>query len=414
MKISKREKILLGILVVWLILFGYFKYVYAGQKSKLEKLRTERITLQAKLDTVNAQINSIKNKESDVKVLNSKIQDKSKLLYPTIAQEKIIIELDSLMSKSKLKGTIGFSDIAVQAVEVKKPEEKKNAQSSLQPLADQYNSTFNKNSNNVNVAENKNNGTATAPKTDASGSTVEQMKVNLTFSGSYSNVIDFIKNIETNSKKIIIANINLSQVSKTDVSGSCELNFYAVPKVSNEDEEYMKWNYSNNYGKANPFDGGNSVSINTTIEQANAPKKEVYDFVLSARSINSDLPTIMLGKADDSSKSTYVYADSNGKEPIEIYFIQKDNKYYYKYKTSRGSYPMQYNGDGIEFKPKNNVIALKVFSDKRINADDKASADVKIINKTDKLVTAIVSDDDSSNPRVNILGEGSAVDVKRN
>lgn len=408
MKISKREKLLLGILVVCIILLGYFKYVYAKQRIKAENLKSEKFALVTRLSLAKAQINSIKSKESDIKVLNSKIQDKSILLYPTIVQEKIIIELDTLMNNSKINGTIGFSDISVQTIEVKKPEEKKKVASTLQPFADQYNAYFNKQSK----TDEKSSGNTA--KADNSKNTAEQMNVNLSFKGSYKNVTDFIKNIESSPKKIVITKMNLSQSGSDELSGSCELMFYAVPKISSEDEAYMKWNYNNSYGKPNPFDSGSAIKVDSTIEDASKVKKEAFDFVMSVRSINSDLPTIMLGRANDNTRNTYVYSDNNSKEAVEIYVTQKDNKYFYKYKTSRGSYPMQFNGDGEEFNPINGEIALKIYSNKRSGTDDKASADIKIYNKTDKVVRANIENDDNVNPRVNITGDGNSVDVKRN
>lgn len=134
---------------------------------------------------------------------------------------------------------------------------------------------------------------------------------------------------------------------------------------------------------------------------------------MSVRSMNSDLPTIMLGKANDNSKNTYVYADSNSKENVEIVITKENNNYYYKYKTSRGSFPIQYNGNGVKFQPLNEYISLKIYSNKRLNNDDNAGANIKIINKTDKIINVEIESDDTLNPRINISGEGSSINVKK-
>jgi type IV pilus assembly protein PilO len=413
-KMSKREKVLLYILLIIVILFGYYNYVYLKQSTKVQALKEERQKLDTKLSTLNAQINSIQSRESDLKILNSKIQDKSKLLYPFIAQEKIIVELDDLMARSKITGTISFSEAAVQPLEDKKQEQKKAESSSLQPLVDQYN-IISKDSTKAGTAPQA----AAQPKTQAnaqpaaSQNKVEQMKVTLSFRGSYDNVISFIQNVETHPKKLVINKISLSQSAKDEVSGTCDIEFYAVPKLSNEDEQYMKWNYSDSYGKTNPFDGGGAVSINSTIEGSSVVKKDPYDFVMSVRSISSDLPTIMLGRANDSARDTYVYGDSNSVENVEIYLTKKDDKYYYKYKASKGTYPMQFSGEGIDFKPGSGSIGLKIYSNRRTADSDKAGANIKIVNNTDKVVNVSIENDDNTAPRVNITGEGSSVDVKR-
>lgn len=412
MKISNREKILIAILGVFLVVYGYYNYVFLKQSAMVEAVRNNRNTLETKLASLNSMISNLDKRESNLKILNSKIQDSSILLYPTIAQEKIIIELDELMAQSKINGALSFTEVDVKVIQSNTVEQKQIAKGSLQPVTDEYNSKFNKD---VKILENSNKTAVSTSKqmSKAEGSNVEQMQATLTFNGSYENIISFIKNIENHPKKIVITNMNISQSSKTEINGSCQLEFYAVPKISDEDAEYIKWSYNNPYGKVNPFDGGSSITMNNTIEQTSTAKKDAYDFVMSVRSISSDLPTIMLGKANDSAKNSYVYGDSNSKESVEIVFTQEGGEYYYKYKTSRGSFPMQYDGNGTKFKLVNGDISLKVFSNKRIGSDDKSAADIKITNKTDKVISVLIENDDSLNPRVSIAGEGSSVDVKR-
>lgn len=412
---SKREKVLLYILLVIVILFGYYNYIYLKQSAKVLGLREERQKLETKLNMLNSQINSIQNRESDLKVLNTKIQDKSMTLYPVIAQEKIIVELDQLMTKSNVTGNLSFTEPAIQQIVESKQNSPKAEVSSLQSLVDQFDTitkdTSKANASSQAAAQSKAmiNGHNTAALSKA-----ELMRVTLSFRGSYANTISFIQNIENHIKKVAINKVILSQSAKDEVTGSFELEFYAVPKLSNEDEEYMKWSYSNSYGKSNPFDGGSAVSFSSTIEDSSIVKKDPYDFVMSVRSISSDLPTIMLGRANDSARNTYVYADSNSNENVEIYLTKKDDKYFYKYKTSKGTYPMQFTGEGLEFKPGSGSIGLKVYSNRKTADSDKAGANIKIVNNTDKVVNVSVENDDSASPRVNITGEGSSVDVKKN
>lgn len=413
MKMSKREKVLIIILALLIIVYGYYEYIYKNQISKINELKTQKVTLENKLNFLNNMIADLDKNESDFKILNSKIQDTSKILYPYISQEKIITELDKIITNSNIIGAFNFSEVSVQPIKNNnKEEDKKTKESFLQPTVDEYNNitdnTKKNIGNNKNEDENK-----TYSNNDLN---IEQMQATLSFRGNYNSIINLIKNIESNSKKIFITNINLNQSDKNEISGSCQLEFYAIPKIDNyvEDEEYIKWNYNENYGKANPFDGGNSINISNTIEESSIIKKNSYDFVMSVRSMNSDLPTIMLGKANDNSKNTYVYADSNSKENVEIVITKENNNYYYKYKTSRGSFPIQYNGNGVKFQPLNEYISLKIYSNKRLNNDDNAGANIKIINKTDKIINVEIESDDTLNPRINISGEGSSINVKKN
>ena len=95
----------------------------------------------------------------------------------------------------------------------------------------------------------------------------------------------------------------------------------------------------------------------------NANKGITSDFIASVKSITSDLPTIMIGKANDDLRTTYVYADSNSEENVEMILTQDGDKYYYKYKTSKGTFPANYNGLGAEFVPTSKNIVLNVLSE---------------------------------------------------
>ena len=227
-------------------------------------------------------------------------------------------------------------------------------------------------------------------------------------------LLDLIKNIESNSKKIIISNLALSGSSTGELSGTANLEFYSVPKFSGMDVDYFKWDYNNTYGKKNPFvsvsEKNNTVS--TTIEEASKPKEDVKDFAMSVRSVNSDLPAIMLGNYNDTERKSYVYADENSAEAVEIVFVEAGGKFYYKYKIGNSSYPQQYSGNGIEFAPANKDISTVIFSNKRLSDTDKVGVNISVINKTSRVVNIYVSNDDAAKPRVSVKGEGSVVNIK--
>lgn len=408
MNLSKREKAMLLFLGALIIFVGYYKFVFTPQRNKISKLSAEKTQMKSKLDNMKIQISSMDKKQSDIKILNSKIGNKTMLLYPSIEQEKIIIEIDKLLNDNKIDGNLSFSEINLEAVEVKSKEEVKKAVTSpLTAIVNEYNNLTSKEKTQaVNGAPSK------AKETTAVNA--EQIKINLSFKGTYENFTKLLNSFENYSRKIAVTNIAISQNTESEISGTASLEVFAVPKITEEDAEYMKWGYENSYGKLNPFAGGSAGVFNSTIEEASKPKAESFDFALSSRGINSDLPTFMLGKAKDEGKKTYVYGDTASTEEVEIVFTKKDNNYYYKYKTSKGSYPLNYEGEGASFIPLSSEIIIKAFSSKRNNGEDKASVNIKIINKTDKNITVFVEGDDKDKPRISITGDAGNVDVKRN
>ena len=132
---------------------------------------------------------------------------------------------------------------------------------------------------------------------------------------------------------------------------------------------------------------------------------------MSVKSNSSDLPTVMLGKAHDKDNLSYVYADNKGIEVVEIVLTKAENGYYYKYKTSYGTYPLVYAGNGELFTPVGDDITLEVMVQGRIDSSDLAGAQLNIINNTDKVLNININGDDSSKPRVTVESQGNAVKV---
>lgn len=403
MKLNKREKILVSLLAVILIIGVYYKFVFTVQREKLATLTKQKAEYDKKLSDINRQISLKKQIETDIKVLNSKISDQTIRLFPAIKEEQLIVYMDGLLAKSNIIcNAIAFSDIQVKGVDGNRSQGSGGKKVPLQDLVDEYKGTPKSNQN-----ANKNDNKQSEP--------AESSTIGISFKGTYASVIEFIKSIEGYDKKIVIPNIQLSQ-DATGVTGATTLEFYAVPKISDEDKDFFKWEFNNVYGKVNPFDGAVAgTGISSTIEEmGNSVKEPIYDFVMSVRSASSDLPSVMLGRAKDSTKSTYVYADNPQVENVELYLTEKDNKYYCKYKTSRDKYPAQYDGDGVELNIKESNINFKIYSNKRSGPTDLSGANIKIYNKTDKTVKVSIERDDDVRPRAIVSGEGGSVEITRN
>lgn len=413
MKISKREKILLTIAAIVLLVGVYYRVVFSYQKDKLNALIQQKDEYDKKMQNINKQI-ALKNKtETDIKEINSKLKDMTSILFPSINQESFIVYVNKLLSDNNLEGiAMTFSDIKAVPVEEVKKDQKDDKTSSLKGVIDEYNGAPSKDNNTTNDKKTNNNN-----KTDNKDKpSTENISLNISFKGSYKNLLNFIKALETYPKKIIVSNLQISQSNTDEVTGNVQMEFYAIPKISDEDKDFFKWEYNNTYGKENPFDGKIDVQqTSSTIEQSGTTNKDQnYDFVMSVRPVNSDLPTVMLGRSKDYSKQSYVTADNPGITNVEMYLIQKDGKYYYRYKAGKFTFPPDANSDGEQFSIKGNNISIMIYSNKRVDKSDVSGVNLKIYNKTDKTVNITIDGDDNATPRVSVTGEGGGVDIKRN
>lgn len=424
MKVSKKEKLLLGILLTILISVVYYQFIYLKQVERLNLKRQELVEVEGKYNSTMQTIATLENKKTEIKVLNSSIEEKSIIFYPTLLQEKIILEIDQLIIASGLKANISFSPIETTIVEALSSQEVQKQESSLQAIADEYNkdgqTTMADNNQGEEAQENNvllSSGEIISEENTTSNaensSTAEQLKIGISFNGSYDSLKRFIGLVEDYKKKINITNIAITPSSQTDITGSMNLEFYGVPKLGEQDMEYLKWELENTYGKDTPFAAGAANgAYSSTIEQL-GESADINDFVMLLRSSKSDLPTLTLGKANDTDRKTYLYSDNTKTEDIEIEFNELEGKVYYKYKTTSGFYPKDNTSTGEEFSTKSDNIVLNILSESRIGTDDNSQVKLKVINNTNKKVEVVVEKDDTSNPRIEIQGTGNSVNVTK-
>ena len=408
MKISKKEKTMLLALATVGLGIVYYQFIYKVQIEKVQQLAVRKEQLQEEYDGVLQTIRTLEERKGKIKIYNSNIKEKSKIYYPQIIQEKVILEVDKLITDSGLKGNVSFTPVTVGQVEVVNVAETSKGNSSLQAIVDEYNLQFkDEQSESTTTNQNTTESTSNAPVV-SSGTTIEQLKVNMNFTAPYQSVKKFLDLVDSGERKLAVSNISLSASNGNDVSGTLTLEFYGIPKLFDYDKEYLEWTLNNTYGKDTPFSSGNATG--TTIESF-VEQKEQYDFIMSLKSSNSDLPTVMLGKANDKDNLSYVYADNKGTEVVEIVLTQVNNVYYYKYKTSFGTYPLVYAGNGEIFTPVKDDITLEIMVQGRVDTSDLAGAQLIIINDTDKVVNVNINGDDANKPRVTVESQGNSVKV---
>ena len=404
MKINKREKTLLFVLALGVVGFGYYKVVWDYQYNKLKDLKSKELKVKQEYNDDVKMVNSIEPNKEEINIFNSEIQNLTSGFYSNISQPNIILELNNLMNDTNVKGTMSFSEIKTMPVMDKqegdsssKSENDEN-KNQIQGIVNDYNNITDKKKN-----EDKKN------KKQEEIYNLNQMTVSLSVNGTYDNVMKFMKSIEENPKHINILNFNLSAQSDGNVSANMNIQLVAIPKIDASKEEFTT--ADEKYGKENPFSGA-SVAGTGTIENELENSKVKNDFLMTVRPINSDLPTIVLGKSGDKDKKTYLNNDENSVSNIEMYISGDNEKYYYKYKVEGKSYPTKFKGNGEEFKPNGNDINFEIFSEKRVNKDDKSGANIKIVNSSDKEVNLIINKDDEKSPRVNVTTDGKVKVIK--
>lgn len=374
MKLTNREKIMLKLLVLCaflaLIYFAIIKpqLVYTG---RLEKQAMEYSEI---IESVKLKANIENPVYKEYKILNAKTHDLLKRYYPSIIQEKIILMLDEKIKATGIKiDTIAFSEPELTGI----------------------------------------NKTETADL-----SSIESMTVALTFEGTYYQFYSFISSIELENRSIELSNLKIASNGINTVSGNILITIYAISKPFEQDEDYLDWSITGEYGRYNPFGFVQSLKPVTTtptslpgIPDMGAVNLENRDFFISLRPITSDLPSITIGKFDDTDRDTYIYADNIGYENIELQILQDGEKFYYGYKTQNYSYPSGYGKDFIEFTPVGDELKVVVISTARNKDKDLSGAKLSVLNKTQRPLKIYVRNDDTSLPRLELDKLGDNVTV---
>ncbi|AZT90855.1 hypothetical protein ELD05_09505 [Caldicellulosiruptor changbaiensis] len=132
------------------------------------------------------------------------------------------------------------------------------------------------------------------------------------------------------------------------------------------------------------------------------------DFVATISTLYSPTTNISLEKTGKGS----IFGAKKNIENAYIRLEKRDNKYYFKMGTEGSIFPQ--DGNGEEFVPNSsNYILIVIFSTPRKFKDDKNVVTMTVNNATDKITKVYILNDDKQKPRVNVVTKGSNVQVIR-
>ncbi len=382
MKLSKRERVLILILIITIMVYAAFKFGPSLNFLSLDTLREEYTGKSAAYNEMTQNI-VLKNKhEESLNTITGEINDLK--VISDLRQEQLIVFLNRYLAANNIGASnISFTDIA--PVSITPATASKTVElSSLDILMNEINGSAAKEAADKTAGQSQ-------PADGGSSPTVSRISATITFEGTYSNMLKFIDSIQNNPVDISITNIN-TIVSQGDMlQGTMILNFYEIPKPVDFKETNTDWLWTDlaQSGKANPFSTDAAVFA---VASGN------YDFYMSVVPETSDLPTLMVGVTGDNERKTYVYEDSNSVENITFDFKLDNGKYFYKYSTKTSAYPL--GGIWKEFTPVGKDISIRVYSSKRVSNADSSGANISVNNTSGMNVKFDIEGDDDKNPRI--------------
>lgn len=413
MKLSKRERVLIFIFIIALAVYAGYKFIPTLNLFNLETLKAEYNLKKIEYDNMSQNILLKSKYEENVQALSEEINSLD--VISNLQQEQIIVFLNSCFDGSNIDANnISFTDAAVVPMGAAVPEKEAEEKSSLDVIMADINKTQTTEQNAEQISSDNNTKTdADSNEAKSSEKSAQQqdalsarsISATVAFESTYSNMINFIDAIQDNSVDMSITNINTVSAEEGVLQGVITLNFYEIPKPEGFNENNSEWIWKDlaKSGKANPFSTGGAWE---TIGSLGAK----FDFYVNLEPESSDLPTVLIGKTEDSTRSTYISENSNAVENVQFNFKTENSKYYYSYSTKNNAYPKA--GAWQEFSPSEDGIMIRIYCAGRNSKTDSVGASIGVTNTSGLKVYFEIENDSSTNPRVT-FNEPKSVVVTR-
>lgn len=260
MKMSNRERNLLCVVVSIALGVLYYNFVFTDNSKKLEEKKNERIAIEQKYNDAKEEIAQIEARRTKLSELKAKGEELAKDYYPEIIQENLIKEVKQLMDKNNLKGDYSWAERdAGQLVDLT-PAILDLPKSSVQALADiiksEIGEKFNTTKSNkvatstATISTETSTATSTATPSnntqsivngEKKGPTPVKMVLTIKLKGNYDSLRGFVQDIKDYGRVVAASALSTDWSSPNDFSGQIDVEFYAIPKINDKDNEYLDW-----------------------------------------------------------------------------------------------------------------------------------------------------------------------------
>ena len=251
MTVTKRDKNLLIILLTAIIGFICFNYVISPALDTAGKLKVNADILQVELNRVNDLVSRKSTLETEENKKKMQLTEKYAAFFYELNQERILYQLDILIGQS---GFPVVSYVPSQSVVSSIVNPKSQFTYTKYPL---LNYALVSNSSLINSVDKgqavTNPNSSTKAATTLTEESIPTFDITLNYSSaSYSSIISFINKLEAMNKAIIIKKIDIHQ-AETNLSGQIVISIYSMPKVDENESNYLKFLPSTGNGKVDPF-----------------------------------------------------------------------------------------------------------------------------------------------------------------
>jgi len=279
MKLSTREQVLLAVLAIIGLLAAGFYLVYTPLSNTHAQLLTQRDEVQLSYDEAMAKIATLDKTKTEVANLSATVVERTKVYFPSIIQEKLMLILNTLYSESDVQVSDEAFTLMVTHDLPRAPDQAAAENPDhLAVIVREYNAAATPGG--AAAAETAKPAEAAPAEAEAAAmqaavTSIDSMNLNVSFTATYAQAIDWMSQVEALDRSVQFQSLTLTpgdatEQTITDAAGNpvtvavpnglldCNfsLAFNAIPKLVTQDEEYELWDLTGPYGKEDPFAAG--------------------------------------------------------------------------------------------------------------------------------------------------------------
>lgn len=240
MNISSREKRLLIIVLSVAVGVLYYSFPFKSNKTELENKVNEKKQIVSQYEDELREIDQIESRKVTLEENKKTAVEKADGYYPEIIQEKLIKEVDALMTKNNLTGDYSWAEANANVVENLTPGILALPESTTKTLADTIKKSLEEGTTQSIGSDNTSTTTAEV-ESDGTASPV-QMVLAINFKGTYDSLKTFVDDIKSYDRVISASALTTSWQSESELSGTINIEFYSIPKINDDDNSYLNWN----------------------------------------------------------------------------------------------------------------------------------------------------------------------------
>lgn len=245
MKLSKREKVFIGILLAVIVSFLLYNFVIKPQRESLETLKSDRSVKLQELSALKEEVASESKLYIELLSLEDDVHKKADKFFTNVTQEDIILLTEELSNASKLQiPNINFPENRVEELILPDPEKEVEGGGDVEVSGEAGSEEEASEEAELPAGDDD----EEKPKVD-----LEVRSADLEYEGYYYSFIDFLTEVADYDRKIIINDITVAKDEDGYLRGNIALDFYSIENILQSEEELYAWGPNLGYVIGDPF-----------------------------------------------------------------------------------------------------------------------------------------------------------------